>query len=146
MRYSERRFIPSLSFYVLLTKMKRRTWRIVGVAAVVLGAGSLLIIRGHIVETLRMHRVACRLESSVALREAYGPGCSVTALEYGLQSAIVLNGFAHHCTQFRVRGNGTDKTLWVKWSNRIKGCDVTVHEFTEQPTPYTGVTGTLRVN
>ena len=90
--------------------MNRNTQCMIGVAL----AGAVgLLLSGDIVEEMRLHRVAQTLESSKAVKNKYGSGCSVTTLDHGKQSAIVFAG-AYHISRFRICGDGVNKTIWVK--------------------------------
>ncbi|MEI7945997.1 MAG: hypothetical protein WCJ02_04845 [bacterium] len=123
--------------------MKRKI-TIVGVAILALCAVAVAIAEGTVIGNWRMHTVARQLEKTTALCDAYGPSCSVIPLERGLQPGSCFHMRVYHITPFRVQGDGVDKTIQVKWSNRDRGFDVRVHEFTEEHTPYTNFPPALK--
>lgn len=105
---------------------------------------TVVVAKGAVTENWRMRIVARQLEQSESLRDAYGPDCSITQIEGGLQPGEVFHGYVYHLTPFQVHSDKVDKRIWVKWSNRPGRMDVRVHTFTENETPYPSTLGIMK--
>ena len=125
-------------------EMKRKlTVSLVAVLALAV-VGTLALSEGTVIGNWRMRTVARHLEQSKAIRDAYGPDCTVALLERGRQPGEGFHMRVHHSTPFKLQGDGVDKTIWVEWSNRNKGLDIRVHGFTDGKTPYTNTCEILK--